>query len=113
MPLEAAGRPRERPSTVDAATMVEAFQATAAKHGARVALRTKDDEFSATWAEYAERVRSVAAGLAALGVERGDTLGIMLVNRPEFHFVDSAGMHLGAAPFSVYNTSTVEQIAHL
>jgi long-subunit acyl-CoA synthetase (AMP-forming) len=93
--------------------MAEAFQVTAAEHAGRTALRTKDDEFSATWAEYGERVRAVAAGLAALGVERGQTVGIMLTNRPEFHFVDTAAMHLGATPFSVYNTSTPEQIEYL
>ena len=93
--------------------MAEAFQVTAAEHAERTALRTKDDEFSATWAEYGDRVRAVAAGLAALGVERGQTVGIMLSNRPEFHFVDTGAMHLGATPFSVYNTSTAEQIEYL
>ena len=52
-------------------------------------------------------------GLAALGVGRGDTVAIMLVNRPEFHLVDTAVMHLGAIPFSIYNTSSPEQIAAL
>ena len=37
----------------------------------------------------------------------------MLVNRPEFHLVDTAVMHLGAIPFSIYNTSSPEQIAAL
>ncbi len=97
----------------DAANMAEAFQLTAAEHGERIAIRTKDDEFTATWSEYAERVRRIAAGLAALGVGRGETVGLMLVNRPEFHFADAGAMHLGATPFSIYNTSTVEQISYL
>jgi long-chain acyl-CoA synthetase len=92
--------------------MAEAFQLTAAAHPERVALRTKDDEFSMTWAEYADKVRSLAAGLAALGLARGDTLGIMLTNRPEFHFFDTAAFHLGATPFSLYNTYTAEQIGY-
>ena len=37
----------------------------------------------------------------------------MLTNRPEFHFVDSAALHLGATPFSIYNTYTAEQIEYL
>jgi long-chain acyl-CoA synthetase len=101
------------PRALEAPTMVEAFQVTVEERGAQTALRTKDDEFHATWAEYGERVRAVAAGLAALGVGRGDTVGIMLTNRPEFHFVDTAAMHLGATPFSLYNTSTAEQIEYL
>ena len=43
----------------------------------------------------------------------GHTVGMMLTNRPEFALVDAAAMHLGAAPFSVYNTSPPEQIAYL
>jgi long-chain acyl-CoA synthetase len=102
----------ERPPGLDASTMAEAFQATAQAHPQRVALRTKDDEFSMTWGEYADKVRSLSAGLAALGLERGEALGIMLTNRPEFHFFDSAALHLGATPFSVYNTYTGGQIAY-
>ena len=37
----------------------------------------------------------------------------MLTNRPEFHLIDTAAMHLGATPFSLYNTSSPEQIAFL
>jgi long-subunit acyl-CoA synthetase (AMP-forming) len=37
----------------------------------------------------------------------------MMVNRPEFHVVDLAAIHLGATPFSVYNTSSPEQIEYL
>jgi long-subunit acyl-CoA synthetase (AMP-forming) len=56
-------------------------------------------------------VRRLAAGLAALGVSRGETVGLMMVNRPGFHLCDTAAMHLGAAPFSVYNTAPAAQIA--
>ncbi|MGH9010551.1 MAG: AMP-binding protein [Acidimicrobiia bacterium] len=66
-----------------------------------------------TWREYAQRVRSIAAGLAALGVERGHTVALMMSNRPEFNLCDTAAMHLGAMPFSVYNTLAPEQIAYL
>jgi long-chain acyl-CoA synthetase len=34
-------------------------------------------------------------------------------NRPEFHLVDTAAIHLGATPFSVYNTSSPEQIEYM
>ncbi len=113
MEATSAGASRtERPAGLDASTLAEAFQATAQAHPERVALRTKDDEFSMTWAEYADKVRSITAGLAALGLEPGGTLAIMLTNRPEFHFFDTAALHLGATPFSVYNTYTGEQIAY-
>src|SRR3954452_9028527 len=86
---------------------------TAEDYPDQVAIRTKGDEFSITWSEYADTVRRLATGLAALGLERGQTIALMLTNRPEFHLVDSAAMHLGAIPFSVYNTYSPEQIEYL
>src|ERR671916_1765609 len=101
-----------RPAGLNASTVAEAFQLTAQAHPDRCALRTKDDGFSITWAEYAEKVRRTAAGLAGLGLGRGDALGIMLTNRPEFHWFDAAALHLGATPFSIYNTYAPEQIQY-
>ncbi|WP_366919393.1 AMP-binding protein [Rhodococcus ruber] len=37
----------------------------------------------------------IAKGLHALGVRRGDAVGIMLENRPEFFVIDTAAQHLG------------------
>jgi len=93
-----------------ARTLCEAFQTTARRNPDDVALRTPGDAVRITWREYAARVRSLAAGLFALGVRRGDTVAMMLTNRPEFPLVDTAAVHLGAAPFSVYNTFAKEQI---
>src|SRR5215212_11256313 len=96
----------------EGSTVAEAFQATAAAHPERIALRTRGDELSITWREYADRVRDTAGGLAALGLERGQAMGILLTNRPEFHWFDAAALHLGATPFSLYNTYTAEQIEY-
>jgi long-chain acyl-CoA synthetase len=101
-----------RPPGLRAATVAEAFQVTAQAHPDRCALRTKDDDFSITWREYADKVRSTAAGLAGLGLEPGATIALMLTNRPEFHWFDAAALHLGATPFSLYNTYTAEQIQY-
>jgi len=35
------------------------------------------------------------------------------LREPEFHLLDTAVAHLGATPFSIYNTSSPEQIAYL
>jgi len=94
-------------------TMCEAFQRTAKQHPDAVAMRTPGDAVTITWREYDERVRAIAGGLAKLGLKRGDTLAFMLTNRPEFALVDTAGMHLGATCFSVYNTSSPEQLEYL
>ncbi|MGV9674250.1 AMP-dependent synthetase/ligase [Nocardia sp. NPDC003482] len=94
-------------------TVPQAFQQTVGLRPHQVALRTVGGTQQITWADYDRRVRAIAAGLAELGVAHGDTVGIMLTNRPEFNLVDTAALHLGATPFSVYNTSSPEQIAHV
>jgi long-chain acyl-CoA synthetase len=93
--------------------MCEAFQATAAEWADSPALRLKDSDYEASFGEYARAVRRRAAGFAKLGVKRGDTVGFMLVNRPAFHLSDCAAMHLGATCFSVYNTSSPEQVEYV
>ncbi|MGH3608034.1 MAG: AMP-binding protein, partial [Pseudonocardiaceae bacterium] len=98
---------------LDAATLCEAFQISATTHPQRVALRTPGDSVVLTWEQYAERVRRTAAGLAALGVRRGDTVALMLSNRPEFFWVDVAAMHLGATTFGIYNTFAQEQLEYV
>lgn len=101
------------PSGVSVSTLPQAFQQTAAVAPDSVAIRTVGNQAVLTWRQYADRVRRIAAGLAALEVERGHTVGIMLRNRPEFHLVDTAVLHLGAIPFSIYNTSAPDQIKYL
>ena len=99
--------------TLDATTLCEAFQITAAENAERIALRTPGAEIELTFAQVAARVRSIATGLHELGVRRGDTVALMLINRPEFNLCDCAAMHLGATPFSIYSTCSTEQIAYL
>jgi long-chain acyl-CoA synthetase len=103
----------ERPKAFAAETMCEAFQTTAAEWVESPALRLKDTDYGASFGEYAGAVRRRAAGLAKLGVARGDTVGFMLVNRPALHLTDCAAMHLGATCFSVYNTSSPEQVEYV
>ena len=99
--------------SLGARTMTEAFRMTVEDHPDRVAIRTKDDEVSLTWAQLRDRVVALSGGLAKLGVRRGDTVALMMGNRPEFHIADLAAMTLGATPFSIYQTFSPEQIAYL
>src|SRR5271166_3195494 len=100
-------------AAAEATTIAEAFRITAAERANEVAIRTRGDEFTITWGELRERVDELAGGLAALGLRRGDTIALLMGNRPEFHLCDLAAMMLGAAPFSIYNTYTAEQITYV
>ncbi len=96
-----------------ASTIAEAFRLTVAARPDQVAIRTRNDEVSITWAELRERVDALAGGLAALGLRRGDTCALLLSNRPEFHIADLAVMMLGATPFSIYPTYAPNQIQYV
>jgi long-chain acyl-CoA synthetase len=98
---------------VDAPTLTEALRRTAANNADIVAVRWPDDSVSLTWAQLLERVDSLAGGLAKLGVKRGDTVALMLGNRPEFHIADLAAVTIGATPFSIYTTYPAEEIRYL
>jgi long-chain acyl-CoA synthetase len=113
MEAAASGSIVREPAAARASTIAEAFRITAAERAEDVAIRTKGDEFTITWGELRERVDALAGGLARLGVGRGDTVALMLGNRPEFHLCDLAAVMLGATPFSLYTTYTPEQIAYL
>ena len=99
------------PPALAAATMCEALMITAAQRPDQIALRSPDDTFSLTFAQLERRLAATASVLHDLGLRKGDALGLMLLNRPEFHVFDAAAMLLGATPFSLYNTSPAEQIA--
>ena len=94
-------------------TLCEAFQRVAAIDPDAVALRSPGDTQTLTWREYAEQVRNAAAGLAALGVGRGDTVSLMMANRIEFYPLEVGAQHVGATSFSLYNTLAAEQLSYV
>lgn len=95
-------------------TVTEAMLATVHARPKEIALRWRaDGGWGAwTWEEYAERAARLAAGLTALGVERGDRVLLMTRNRPEFHVADMASLLVGAVPISLYNSASPEQIRY-
>jgi long-chain acyl-CoA synthetase len=98
-------------------TVATLFRSTVGSRPDAVALRWLAGDGTAggqlTWAEYAELACRVAAGLADVGVGRGERVILMMRNRPEFHVVDIACTLLGATPVSIYNTSSPEQVGYL
>lgn len=96
-------------------TVPALFAATVADRGDEPAIRWQHGEHwrTWTWRDYAEQAARVAAGFAARGIGRGDTVALMLCNRAEFHAADMGAHLVGATPFSIYNTSPADQVAYL
>ena len=92
-----------------------AFEQTVDRLGDDPAIRmgSGDEEVVISWNELRDQVGRIAGGLASLGVRKGDTVAIMLNNRPEFFALDMAAVSLGAVPFSIYQTSSPEQIQYV
>jgi long-chain acyl-CoA synthetase len=62
--------------------------------------------------EVLQRARRVSLGLGALGVQRGDRVGIMSENRPEWALADWACLGGGMTDVPIYPTLPADQIVH-
>jgi len=100
-------------NTRAASTFIQAFHGVAAGVPDREAIRDFEGTASYTWGQVRERADAIAGGLAKLGVGRGDTVALMLSNRPEFNLTDLGVMTTGAAPFSIYQTLPPEAIEYV
>jgi long-chain acyl-CoA synthetase len=74
----------------------------------------RDGRFQSTsWAAAARDVRRLALGLASLGIRRGERVGLVSENRPEWVIADLAIMTAGAITVPAYVTHTVEDHRHV
>ncbi|MEI2699700.1 MAG: AMP-binding protein [Microthrixaceae bacterium] len=96
-------------------TVAGEFLKTVEANADRTALRwlDGDDWRSLTFADVAERAAVAAAGLASLGVGKGDRVVLMMRNIPAFHWLDLAVLFCGATPVSIYNSSAPDQVQYL
>ena len=100
-------------AAMDAPTLAAAFRATAAENADQTWVKNRDGSVLITWGDGLQRADRIAGGLRSLGITKGDTVALMLVNRPEFHIVDFGVMTAGGTPFSIYQTYTPDQIDYL
>jgi len=64
-----------------------------------------------TYSQARQRVLEIAAGFAALGLEPGEAVALMMVNRSEHVLADLGAVHAGGVSCSVYSTFAPEQVA--
>ncbi|HUR00903.1 MAG TPA: AMP-dependent synthetase/ligase [Nonomuraea sp.] len=71
-----------------------------------------DDGWSTlSYGQARQRVLEIAAGFAALGLEPGESVALMMVNRSEHVLADLGAVHAGGVGCTVYSTFAPDQIA--
>jgi long-chain acyl-CoA synthetase len=107
--MDYAGRVRE------ADTYPKLLRLNAREHGGEIALREKDFGLwrALTWKDYEARVRDFALGLVELGLSRGDVIGIIGDNRPDWVAAEIATHAIGGLSLGLYRDVLDEEAAYL
>ena len=90
--------------------LVDIFENSVSKYANNQFIGEKDSSGVYQWVTYAqigERVNNLRAGLAAIGVQAGDTVGIIANNRKEWLIGEIATQGLGAAYVPMYEKELV------
>ena len=79
------------------------------------AIREKDLGIWQTWSwsQVEQEIRSLACGLAQLGLKRGDKLAIIGDNRPRLYWGMTAAQSLGAIPVPLYQDSVADEMSYV
>jgi long-chain acyl-CoA synthetase len=107
--MDYAGRVRE------ADTYPKLLRLNAREHGSEIALREKDLGLwrPFTWNDYQGRVHDFALGMVELGLRRGDVVGIIGDNRPDWVSAEIASHAIGAMSLGLYRDVLDEEAAYL
>ncbi|MGN8549043.1 long-chain fatty acid--CoA ligase [Bradyrhizobium sp. 13971] len=96
-------------------TFPKMLRLNAKEHGQEIALREKDfglwREF--TWNDYQTRTHDFALGMVELGLGRGDVIGIIGDNRPDWVAAEIAAHAIGAMSLGLYRDVLDEEAAYL
>jgi long-chain acyl-CoA synthetase len=63
-----------------------------------------------TWQEYLDYVKHVALGFLAIGLKRGEYLGIIMDNHPEWLFSELGAQTVGAHTLNLYTSSVAKEL---
>jgi long-chain acyl-CoA synthetase len=96
-------------------TYPKMLRLNAKEHGNAIALREKDfglwRVFS--WNDYQTRVRDFTLGMVELGIKRGDVIGIIGDNRPDWVAAEIAAHAIGGMSLGMYRESLPEEVLYL
>jgi long-chain acyl-CoA synthetase len=96
-------------------TYPKMLRLNAREFGQEIALREKDLGLwkPFTWNDYQTRVRDFALGMVELGLARGDVIGIIGDNRPDWVAAEIATHAIGALSLGLYRDVLDEEAAYL
>ncbi len=104
------------PAPIPPGTLTQLFFESVDRFGSKpAALRHKVEGRwrDMTHAELEQRVRHVGLALKRLGVKRGDRIGLLSENRPEWAIADFAALCIGATDVPCYPTLPAPQIKYI
>src|SRR3954453_23213836 len=96
-------------------TFPKLLRLNAREHGNETALREKDFGLWRlfSWNDYQTRVRDFALGMIELGLSKGDVIGIIGDNRPDWVAAEIASHAIGAMSLGLYRDVLDEEAAYL
>src|SRR3954462_9030671 len=96
-------------------TYPKLLRLNAREYGGQIALREKDFGLWKlfTWSDYHARVHDFALGMVELGLGRGDVIGIIGDNRPDWVSAEIATHAIGAMSLGLYRDVLDEEAAYL
>jgi long-chain acyl-CoA synthetase len=99
----------------EADTYPKLLRLNARQHGREIALREKDFGLwrVLTWNDYQARVQDFALGLVELGLARGDVIGMIGDNRPDWVAAEIATHAIGALSLGLYRDVLDDEAAYL
>ncbi len=98
---------------VEGRTLAEVLAVTASRHGDRDALVFPRLGYRRSYTEFHADVREGARGLLALGVERGEHVGIWATNWPQWVVTQFAAAYVGAVLVNVNPAYRAHELAYV
>jgi len=96
-------------------TYPKMLRLNAKEHGNEIALREKDLGLwrTLTWNDYQTRVHDFTLGMVELGIQRGDVIGIIGDNRPDWVAAEIAAHAVGGLSLGMYRESLPDEVLYL
>jgi long-chain acyl-CoA synthetase len=99
----------------EADTFPKLLRLNAREHSGDIALREKDLGLwrSFSWGDYQERVKAFALGFYELGVAKGDVVGLIGDNRPDWVAGEIAAHAIGGMSLGMYRDALPDEVFYL